>query len=162
MLPGLGLPHVRPEGTSTVSETVPLKPFNAVRVMIDAPEDPVAVSAGELALITKSWKLKVAVAVRVREPLVPVTVNGYAPSTEELQETTATPEPAIELGVMLVHVRPDGTMSVSVIVPAKPPNAATLTVELLDSPTSAVAGVEAEMVKSEANCVPPGEIIVLQ
>ena len=75
MLPGLGLPHVRPEGTSAVSVTVPLKPFNAVRVMTDAPEDPVAVSVGGLALIMKSWKLKVVVAVRVREPLVPVTVN---------------------------------------------------------------------------------------
>jgi hypothetical protein len=68
-----------------------------------------------------------------------------------LHETVATPELVIELGVMLVQIRPDGTVSLSVIVPAKPPNAATLTVELLYSPTSALAGEDMETVKSDTD-----------
>jgi len=52
------------------------------------------------------------------------------------------------LGVILVQVRPDDTLSLSVIVPAKPSDAATLTMEVIDSPTSALAGEETEMVKS--------------
>jgi hypothetical protein len=76
MLLGLRLPHVRPEGTLALSVTVPVKPFSAVRVMVDNTEDPGEILAGELALTVKSWKMKVAVAVRVRVPLVPVTVNG--------------------------------------------------------------------------------------
>jgi hypothetical protein len=76
MLLGFRLPHVRPEGTSALSVTVPVKPFSAVRATVDNTEDPGEILAGELALIVKSWKLKVAIAVRVREPLVPVTLNG--------------------------------------------------------------------------------------
>jgi hypothetical protein len=75
-LPGFRLPHVRPEGTLALSVTAPLKPFSAVRVMMDALEDPGETLVGELAPIVKSWKLKVVVAVRVREPFVPVIVNG--------------------------------------------------------------------------------------
>jgi hypothetical protein len=66
-----------------------------------------------------------------------------------LHETVATPELVIELGAILVQVRPDGTLSLSVTVPVKPPNAATLTVELLYSPTSALAGEDMETVKSD-------------
>jgi hypothetical protein len=66
-----------------------------------------------------------------------------------VHETVATPELVIELAVILVQVKPDGTVSLSVIVPAKLPNAATLIVELLDSPTSALAGEDMETVKSD-------------
>jgi hypothetical protein len=148
---GFRLPHVRPEGTLALSATAPLKPFSTVRVMMDALEDPGETLVGELALIVKSWKLKVVVAVRLREPLVPVTASEYAPFVEELHEITTRPELVTGFGVRPEQVKPEGTLSLRVTVPAKPPNAITLTVELLVSPTSVLAGEDIETVKSETD-----------
>jgi hypothetical protein len=148
---GLRFPHVRPEGTLALRVTVPAKPLSAVRVMTDDPEDPRGIFAGELALIVKSWKLKVVVAVRLREPLVPVTASEYAPFVAELHETTTRPELVTGLGVRPEQVKPEGTLSLRVTVPAKPPNAITLTVELLVSPTSALVGEDSETLKSETD-----------
>jgi len=76
MLPGSRPLHARPAGTSALRVTVPLKPFSVVRETIDDVEDHGETFAGELALIVKSWKLNVAIAVRVREPFVPQIVRG--------------------------------------------------------------------------------------
>ena len=54
---------------------VPVKPFNAVSVMVDVPDEPTEIEAGEDALIVKSRKLKTEVAERTSDPLVPVIVS---------------------------------------------------------------------------------------
>ncbi len=54
---------------------VPEKPFSAVRVMMDVPDEPVETAAGEEALTVKSRKLKVVVAEWLSDPLVPMIVS---------------------------------------------------------------------------------------
>jgi hypothetical protein len=73
-VPGVIAPQVRPAGTVSVSVTTPAKPFRAVMVIVEVAELGSA-TVGEVAAIVKSTKLKVAVAVWTREPLVPVTVR---------------------------------------------------------------------------------------
>jgi hypothetical protein len=59
--------HVSPAGVDadTVKPTVPVRPFNAVTVMVEDPEDPARIWVGETvpALIVKSTTTKVTVAV---------------------------------------------------------------------------------------------------
>jgi hypothetical protein len=74
-LAGVIFPQVRPEGIVSVRLVVPAKPFTAVIVIVEFIDDPTFVAAGVDAAILKSWKLKVAVALCFREPLVPVTVR---------------------------------------------------------------------------------------
>jgi hypothetical protein len=50
---------VSPEGIVSDNVIVPEKPFRAERVIEDVAEEPGATEAGEVALIAKSWKLKV-------------------------------------------------------------------------------------------------------
>jgi len=54
---------------------VPVKPFSAVSVMVDVPDEPTEIEAGEDVLIVKSRKLKTEVAERTSDPLVPVIVS---------------------------------------------------------------------------------------
>jgi len=54
---------------------VPEKPFSAVRVMMDVPDEPVETAAGEEALTVKSRKLKVVVAEWLSDALVPMIVS---------------------------------------------------------------------------------------
>ena len=65
----------------------------------------------------------------------------------ELQDSVAVPEPVILAGVMAPQVRPAGTVSVSVTIPANPFSAVTVTVEIAVAPTVAEGDVAA-MVKS--------------
>lgn len=60
-----------------MSETVmvPEKPFIAVNVMVDVPDEPVETEAGEETVTVKSRKLKVVVVGWVSDPLVPVIVS---------------------------------------------------------------------------------------
>ena len=74
----------------------------------------------------------------------------------------ALPEPMTWLGVNAEQVKPEGTLSLRVTVPAKPPMVITLIVELLVSPTSALAGEDVERVKSEVDSVLPEDITLLQ
>lgn len=62
--------------------------------------------------------------------------------------TVAVPDPVTVDGVIVPHVRPAGTVSVSVTVPANPFNAVIVTVEVADCVTSTAAGELAAMVKS--------------
>jgi hypothetical protein len=59
--------HVRPVGVEeeTVNATVPVRPFNAATVIVEVPEAPARIWAGETvpALILKSTTTKVMVAV---------------------------------------------------------------------------------------------------
>ena len=68
----------------------------------------------------------------------------------ELQDTVAVPEPTTLLGVMPLHVRPEGAVSVRVTVPAKPFKAVTVMVDVADEPTLAAAGLVAVIEKSAA------------
>lgn len=82
--------------------------------------------------------------------LVPVTVTVNVFAIVEAQERVAVPEPVMEPGVMPVHVRPAGTVSVSVTVPEKPLSPVTVIVEVAVVPTVTAAGEVAEIEKSAA------------
>ncbi len=75
MLLGVIAPQVSPAGRVSVRVTTPAKLFTAVTVIVEVADWPALTAAGEDAAIVKSLKLKVAVVVWTREPLVPVTVN---------------------------------------------------------------------------------------
>jgi hypothetical protein len=59
----------------SVSDTVPVKPFTAVTVIVDVAETPAFTAAGEVAAIVKSVTVKVAVVLWDSVPLVPVIVR---------------------------------------------------------------------------------------
>lgn len=63
---------VSPADGLAVRVTVPVKPLTGVTVMVEVAVEPAfTVSNVGLALMVKSWKVKVAVAVWVRVPSVP-------------------------------------------------------------------------------------------
>ena len=131
-VPGVIAPQVRPAGTVSVRVTTPAKPFTAVIVIVEVAEEPAGTAAGDVAAMVKSTKLNVAVAVWTSDPLVPVTVKVKVPAVVELQDTVAVPEPVTVPGVIAPHVRPAGTVSVSVTTPAKPFTAVTVIVDTAD------------------------------
>ncbi|SRR5712692_4779652 len=136
---------------TVVRLTVPLKPFNADTVtVVEALTPEFTFTMAGLAAIVKSWKLKVAEAEWVKDPLVPVTVRVLIPAAAALQETVAVPEPVTVLGVIAPQTRPAGTVSVTVTTPEKPLMAVIVIVELADWPTMTAAGEDAVMVKSAA------------
>jgi hypothetical protein len=82
MLFGVIAPQVSPDGTVSVRETVPVKPFNGAIVIVETTGEPALTLAGDVALIVKSGgapNVKVAVAEWDREAVVPVivTVNAF-------------------------------------------------------------------------------------
>jgi len=70
------------------------------------------------------------------------------PATEALQDTFAEPEPLTFAGMMAAQVRPEGTLRVRLVVPAKPFRAAMVIVEFTDDPAFVTTGEDAIMVKS--------------
>ena len=72
----------------------------------------------------------------------------YPPGLTALQEIDAVPEPVIVVVLMLPHVSPLGTESVSVIVPANPFKAVRVMVVVVLWPALTVVGTEAVIVKS--------------
>jgi hypothetical protein len=54
-------PQVRLAGTVSVRDTTPVKPLTAVTVMVEVAETPTFTAAGEVAEMTKSGTVKVAV-----------------------------------------------------------------------------------------------------
>ena len=147
-VPGVIATQTNPAGTVSVRVTTPANPLTAVMVMDEVADWPAFTAAGLDAEIVKLTKLKVAVAVWTREPLVPVTVSVKVPAEAELQETVAVPDPVTVPGVIAPHVKPAGTVSVSVTTPAKPLTAVTVIVETADEPALTAAGLEAAIVKS--------------
>ncbi len=71
----------------------------------------------------------------------------YVPATIELHESVAGPELVTMLGVMALHDRLAGTVSVRLTVPVKPYEDCTLTVKVAESPAWIVR-LFAEMEKS--------------
>ena len=65
-----------------------------------------------------------------------------------LQETVAVPEPITLLGAMVVHMSPDGTVSLRLTDPAKRFTGATVIVELAEPPAFIGAGEMEAIVKS--------------
>ena len=72
---GVMAPHVNPDGTVSVRDTTPAKPFCAVIVIVETAEVPAETAAGEEAAMVKSWTLTDTVAWWESVPLVPVTVT---------------------------------------------------------------------------------------
>ena len=70
------------------------------------------------------------------------------PAVVELHETVAVPDPVTVPGVIAPHVRPAGTVSVSVTTPAKPLTALIVIVETPEDPALTAAGDDAAIVKS--------------
>ena len=135
---GVIAPHVRPAGIVSVRTTVPVKPFRAVTVMVDIAEEPALTAAGLVAVIEKSaarLKVKVAVAVCVSDPLVPVTVTLSVVAVVEEHDKVAVPDPVTLLGVIAPQVNPAGTVSVNDTTPAKPFCAVTVIVDVIEEPT---------------------------
>jgi hypothetical protein len=78
MLLGVIAPQVRPDGTTSVSETVPEKPLRAVNVMVEMDDWPARTGTGWDAEIEKSETASTVTAIIAeweREPLVPVTLT---------------------------------------------------------------------------------------
>jgi hypothetical protein len=143
-------PQVKPVGAESVRLTMPVNPFNAVTVIVEVAETPTSTAAGDVAVIEKSGAkltVNVAVALWVRDPLVPVTVTEYVFAVLELHERLAVPEPEIVLGEIGLQVRPVGIVSVRVTVPEKLLTAVTVMVEVAEAPTVA-EGEVAAIVKS--------------
>ena len=65
-----------------------------------------------------------------------------------MQLRVAVPEPVIVPGVIAPQVRPAGTVSLRVRVPAKPLTAVTVIVEVAEDPTVVADGEVAAMLKS--------------
>jgi hypothetical protein len=66
----------------------------------------------------------------------------------ELQDTVAVPELVTLVGVIAPQVRLAGTVSVRLTVPVKPFKAATVIVEVAETPAFTAAGEVAVMLKS--------------
>jgi len=99
---------------------VPPNPFTAASEIVETDEDPGETAAGEVELSRKSWKLNVAIVTWTKAPLVPIMVSRYIPATFELHDTVAVPEVETVLGLIEPQVRPEGGVSVKVIVPVNP------------------------------------------
>jgi hypothetical protein len=152
-LAGAIAPQARPAGTVSVNATVPANPFRPVTVIVEAADWPAFTAAGEVAVMVKSGgapKVKVAVAVWTRVPLVPVIVTAKLPTVVLLQDRVAVAgNGGITLnGVIAPQVRPTGTVSVRATVPAKPFSAVTVIVDVAEEPAGTDAGEVAAMVKS--------------
>jgi hypothetical protein len=70
------------------------------------------------------------------------------PTVVALQETVAEPDPVILAGVIAPQVRPEGTVSVRLTIPAKPLRAETVMLDETEAPALTGAGEVAAMVKS--------------
>jgi len=132
---GVIVPQRRPEaGWLFDRDTVPVKPFWPVTVIVEIAEDPTTL-AGELTAIAKSTKLNVAVAVWVSVPLAPVSVTENWPAVVELQDKVADPEPVTLPEEMGLQLRILGTVSVRTTPPENAFKAATVIVEDAVEPT---------------------------
>lgn len=130
---GVIAPQVKPDGTVSVRLTVPLKPPRAVTVIVDVAEVPTVTAAGDDAVIEKSLVVvKVAVAEWDSVPLVPVTVTTNVLGVVALHVKVAVPDPVTLVGVIAPQVRPVGTVSVRLTVPANPFSAVMVIVDTRD------------------------------
>ena len=151
--------HVRPAGVEaeTVRATVPVKPLSAVTVIVEDPEPPASIWAGDTApaAIEKSTTVKVIAAVVCDNvPSVPVTVTVYVAAVPDVQLRVEVcgESPKVTLVGDRVHVSPAGVDAdaVSDTVPVRPLTAVTVIVDVPEAPARIWAGetVPAAIVKS--------------
>ncbi len=138
-VPGVIAPQVSPAGTVSVSVTTPAKPFTAVIVTVDTADCPTLTAAGEDAAMVKSTKLNVAVAMWIREPLVPVMVTVNWPLVVELHDRLEVADEdrrvTVTLGGVSEQVSPAGTEAAErLMVPLKSSWLVTVMVEEPGSP----------------------------
>jgi len=150
-----GRVQVRPPGEDTKDRlTVPVNPLTAVSVIVEVPEAPASIWAGDTApaAIVKSRTVNVTVVTWVADPLVPVTVTVYVPAVPEHDRVEVWDAPRTMLEGLRVHVRPAGdTAEVRVTVPVNPLSGATVIVEVPVAPALTVTLVGlAEIAKSGA------------
>jgi hypothetical protein len=112
--------------------TIPEKPSSAVMVTVDVPALPAfTVTAVGLALIAKSWTVKVTLAEWERLALVPVTATCTLEAELKEHEIVELPEPWILVGdrvhTVLLLARPT--------IPAKLLSPVTVIVEVTGDPT---------------------------
>jgi len=151
---GVIAPQVRPAGIESARTAVPVKPFVAVTVMVDVADEPALTVTGLVAVIVKSaarLKVKVAVAVWVRDPLVPVTVTLSAAALLDEHDKVAVPDPVTLLGVIALQVNPAGTVSVNETTPVKPFCAVTVIVDVIEEPTVPEGDVAATLNPTTVN-----------
>jgi hypothetical protein len=152
-LPGVIAPQTRPDGAVLVRVTIPEKALMAVIVIVELADRPTFNDAGEDAVMLKSAaaaNVNVAVAVWTVEPLVPVIVTTNEPGVVDVHARVAVPDPVTLVGVMVPHVRPEGTVSVRATVPVKPLSAVIVMVEVALAPALTVDGDVAAIEKSAA------------
>ena len=144
--------HVRPVGVDAeaVKDTVPVRPLSAVTVIVEVPEPPASIWAGDTApaAIEKSTTVNVTAAVEWdRVPSVPVKVTVYVAAVVAVQLAVDVcgESPNVTLVGLKVHVRPAGvdTDADSETVPVRPLTAVTVTVDVPEDPASIWAGLEA-------------------
>ncbi len=79
--------------------TTPAKPFTAVIVIVEVPEEPAfTVTLVGDAVIVKSWTTNVTVTEWDRDPLVPVTNTCLLPVDVKVHDSVALPEPVTLVG----------------------------------------------------------------
>ncbi len=65
------------------------------------------------------------------------------PAALELQETVATPDPVMLLGLMAPQLRPDGIVSLRLTIPAKLLSEVIVIVDVTEAPAKTAAGLVA-------------------
>jgi hypothetical protein len=149
-IPGVIAPHVSPEGTVSVRETVAVNPFKGAIVIVETTEAPALTAAGDVTLIVKSGDtvtVQLTVAECEWEPLAPVTVTVNELAAEAVHDRVEAPDVVVlvseTLAGLSVQVSPvDGEIAVvKATVPTNPLVAATVMVEVPDEPTAMLTAV---------------------
>ncbi len=131
-----------------------MNPLDAVTVIVEVASWPASTAEGELEVMMKSGgvpKVKVALAPRVKEPLVAVIATVNVPVTVEgtLHDRVAVPEPVTVPGLIAVQDRPEGSgVSDSATVPPKPFCPVTVIIDVATRPAGTDPGEVAVIVKS--------------
>ncbi len=148
-LVGIMGPQVRPVGPDSLRATVPVKPLRKDTAIEETEVEPAFMEAGDVALMAKSAKVKVADVGSDREPIVPVIVTMKLPADADLHDNVAVPgEGGRMILPRLVQVRPLGTVSVKTTAPERPLTLAMMIVELAGDRAFTEAGEVAVILKS--------------
>ncbi len=143
-LAGLRVAEQPAGAPEAVNDTMPVKPFTAVTVMVDVAEEPATklIEVG-LAATVKSVTVTETVAEWDRVPLVPVTVTVKAAALEQLTVSVDVPEvPRVTLVGLRVAVQPAGApVAVRLTMPVKPFTAVTVTVDVPEEPATKLMDV---------------------
>ncbi len=143
-LVGLGLAEQPVGAPVVVNETIPVKPFTPVTVMVEVPEEPAdkLIEVG-LAVTVKSVTVTETVAVLDLVPLVPVTVTVKVAALEQLTVSVEMPDvPRLTLVGLSVALQPAGApVTVRLTIPVKPLTLVTVIVDVAEEPATKVSEV---------------------